>query len=112
MHPTLWLDLACRVHQQPDPTNQAQHSQPHSTNTSDQLIALSRYSEKALPKGISLAEKAAKERLVRPNMHRLAKGTELLWAAPGWQPGGKPCPCVSIQKLQNQLVTLYYIYCP
>lgn len=68
--------------------------------------------QKALPKGISLAEKAAKERLVRPKMHRLAKGRELLWAAPGRQPGGKPCPCVSIQKLQNQLVTLYYIYCP
>lgn len=82
------------------------------TNTSDQLIASLRYSQKALPKGISPTEKAAKERLVCPNMHRLTKGRELLWAAPGRQPGAKPCPCVSIQKLQNQLVTLYYIYCP
>lgn len=70
------------------------------------------YSEKAFPKGVNLIEKAAKKRLVRPNLHRFAKGRELLWAAPGQQPGGKSYTCVSIQKLQNQMVTLYYIYCP
>ena len=70
------------------------------------------YSEKVFPKGVSLIEKAAKKRLVHPNLHRLAKGRELLWAALGRQPGGKSYTCVSIQKLQNQMVTLYYIYCP
>lgn len=108
--PTLWLDLAWRVHEQHDPPNRAHHTQPLSTNTSDQLIVKVQWERAS--KGISLAEKAARERLVHPNMHRLAKGRELLWAAPGQQPGGKSCPCVSIQKLQNQLVTLYYIYCP
>lgn len=41
------------------------------------------YSKKALRKGMSLTEKAAKKRLVHPNLHALVKGRELLWAAPG-----------------------------
>lgn len=63
-------------------------------------------------KAWALLKRRLKKRLVHPNLHRLAKGRELLWAAPGQQPGGKSYTCVSIQKLQNQTVTLYYIYCP
>lgn len=70
------------------------------------------YSEKTFLKGMILTEKAAKKRLVHPNLHMLVKGRELLWAALGQQPGGKSYTSVSIQKLKNQMVTLYYIYYP
>lgn len=103
---------APRAHEQHDPPHQAYkqtaslHKHWRLANPLRQCTARKRFPS------VSLIEKAAKRRLVHSNLHRLSQRERTALGHPRRQPGGKSYTCVSIQKLQNQMVTLYYIYCP